>query len=107
MRRWGHYRPTSTCAARAVIGFNVRADAQARKLAEGSGVIRYYQIIYDAVDEVKAALSGIRPQQKENSSVVEVREVYRIRRSGRWPDATCSMAWCAAARRCASCVTTW
>jgi hypothetical protein len=42
-----------------VIGFNVRADQSARKLAEGNGIdIRYYNIIYDAVDEVKAALSG-------------------------------------------------
>jgi translation initiation factor IF-2 len=53
-----------------VVGFNVRADAQARKLAEGSGVqIRYYNIIYDAVDDVKAALSGmLTPEQKENTS---------------------------------------
>jgi translation initiation factor IF-2 len=68
-----------------VIGFNVRADAQARKLAEGSGVqIRYYQIIYDAVDEVKAALSGmLTPEQKENQlGLVEVREVYRISKVG-------------------------
>ena len=42
-----------------IIGFNVRADAGARKLAEGNGVdIRYYNIIYDAVDELKAAMSG-------------------------------------------------
>ncbi|MDH4060121.1 MAG: translation initiation factor IF-2, partial [Aquincola sp.] len=41
-----------------IIGFNVRADAPARKLAESSGVdIRYYNIIYDAVDEVKAAMA--------------------------------------------------
>ncbi len=68
-----------------VIGFNVRADAQARKLAEGSGVqIRYYNIIYDAVDEVKAALSGmLSPEQKENKlGIVEVREVYRISKVG-------------------------
>ena len=68
-----------------VVGFNVRADAQARKLAEGSGVqIRYYQIIYDAVDEVKAALSGmLTPEQKENQlGMVEVREVYRISKVG-------------------------
>ncbi|HEX6945071.1 MAG TPA: translation initiation factor IF-2 [Casimicrobiaceae bacterium] len=68
-----------------VIGFNVRADAQARKLAEGSGVqIRYYNIIYDAVDEVKAALSGmLTPEQKENRlGMVEVREVYRISKVG-------------------------
>ena len=63
-----------------VIGFNTRADAQARKLAESSGVqIRYYNIIYEAVDEVKAALSGmLTPEQKENRlGLVEVREVYR------------------------------
>jgi len=68
-----------------VIGFNVRADAQARKLAEGSGVqIRYYNIIYDAVDDVKAALSGmLSPEQKENRlGTVEVREVYRISKVG-------------------------
>jgi len=68
-----------------VVGFNVRADAQARKLAEGSGVqIRYYNIIYDAVDDVKAALSGmLTPEQKENNlGLVEVREVYRISKVG-------------------------
>jgi translation initiation factor IF-2 len=68
-----------------VIGFNVRADAQARKLAESSGVqIRYYNIIYDAVDEVKAALSGmLTPEQKESTlGLVEVREVYRISKVG-------------------------
>jgi len=68
-----------------VVGFNVRADAQARKLAEGSGVqIRYYNIIYDAVDDVKAALSGmLAPEQKENNlGLVEVREVYRISKVG-------------------------
>src|SRR5437660_77172 len=68
-----------------VIGFNVRADAQARKLAESSGIqIRYYNIIYEAVDEVKAALSGmLTPEQKENQlGVVEVREVYRISKVG-------------------------
>ncbi|MFO1314280.1 MAG: translation initiation factor IF-2 [Burkholderiales bacterium] len=68
-----------------VIGFNVRADAQARKLAETSGVqIRYYNIIYDAVDEVKAALSGmLAPEKKESQlGMVEVREVYRISKVG-------------------------
>jgi translation initiation factor IF-2 len=68
-----------------VIGFNVRADAAARKLAEHSGVdIRYYNIIYDAVDEVKAALSGmLAPEKKENQlGMVEVREVYRISKVG-------------------------
>jgi translation initiation factor IF-2 len=68
-----------------IIGFNVRADAQARKLAESGGVqIRYYNIIYEAVDDVKAALSGmLTPEQKENQlGVVEVREVYRISKVG-------------------------
>jgi len=68
-----------------VIGFNVRADAQARKLAETNAVqIRYYNIIYEAVDEVKAALSGmLTPEQKENRlGLVDVREVYRISKVG-------------------------
>ena len=68
-----------------VIGFNTRADVQARKLAESSGVqVRYYTIIYDAVDEVKAALSGmLTPEQKENKlGLVEIREVYRISKVG-------------------------
>jgi len=68
-----------------IIGFNVRAEAQARKLAEGAGVqIRYYDVIYDAVDDVKAALSGmLTPEQKENRlGLVEVREVFRISKIG-------------------------
>src|SRR4029077_1079800 len=68
-----------------IIGFNVRADAAARKLAEHSGVdIRYYNIIYDAVDEVKAALSGMLTPDKKESQIgqVEVREVYKISKVG-------------------------
>jgi len=68
-----------------IIGFNTRADAQARKLAEANGVqIRYYDIIYEAVDEVKAALSGmLSPTRQENRlGLVEVREVYRISKVG-------------------------
>jgi translation initiation factor IF-2 len=68
-----------------VIGFNVRADAAARKLAESNGIdIRYYNIIYDAVDEIKAALSGmLSPERKESQvGLVEVREVYRISKVG-------------------------
>jgi len=69
-----------------VIGFNVRADQSAKKLAEGNGVdIRYYNIIYDAVDEVKAAMSGmLAPEKKEEIiGMVEVREVYTISRIGK------------------------
>jgi translation initiation factor IF-2 len=68
-----------------IIGFNTRADAQARKLAETSGVqIRYYDIIYEAVDDVKAALSGmLAPEKKESQlGLVEVREVFRISKVG-------------------------
>jgi translation initiation factor IF-2 len=62
-----------------IIGFNVRADAQARKLAESSGVdLRYYNIIYDAVDEVKAAMAGmLAPEQKEEViGTAEIRTVF-------------------------------
>jgi translation initiation factor IF-2 len=62
-----------------IIGFNVRADAGARKLAEGNGVdIRYYNIIYDAVDEVKAAMTGmLAPEQKEEIiGTAEIRTVF-------------------------------
>jgi len=73
-------------ASRAVIiGFNSRADAAARKLAQGSGVdIRYYNIIYEAVDDVKAALSGmLAPERKENIlGIVEIRQVFRISKVG-------------------------
>jgi translation initiation factor IF-2 len=68
-----------------IIGFNTRADATARKLAETSGVdIRYYNIIYEAVDEVKAALSGmLTPEKKEAVlGLVEVRQVFRISKIG-------------------------
>jgi translation initiation factor IF-2 len=68
-----------------VIGFNVRADGGARKVAESAGVdIRYYNIIYEAVDEVKAALGGmLSPEKKENAiGLVEIREVFRISKVG-------------------------
>ncbi len=68
-----------------IIGFNVRADPQARKLAEASGVdIRYYNIIYDAVDEVKAALSGmLAPEQREQVlGLVEIRQIFRVPKVG-------------------------
>jgi len=68
-----------------IIGFNTRADAAARKLAESSGVdIRYYNIIYEAVDEVRAALSGmLTPEKKEAIlGLVEIRQVYKISKVG-------------------------
>lgn len=68
-----------------IIGFNSRADAAARRLAESSGVdIRYYNIIYAMVDEIKAALSGmLAPEKKENIiGMVEVRQVFTISKVG-------------------------
>src|ERR671915_601086 len=73
-------------ASRAVIiGFNTRADATARKLIESAGIqVRYYNIIYEAVDEIKAALSGmLAPERKESVlGLVEVRQVFRISKIG-------------------------
>jgi translation initiation factor IF-2 len=73
-------------ASKAVIlGFNTRADAGARKAAETFGVdIRYYNIIYDAVDEVKAAMSGmLSPEKRENMlGMVEIRQVFRVPKVG-------------------------
>ncbi|GGC71393.1 translation initiation factor IF-2 [Undibacterium terreum] len=68
-----------------IIGFNTRADASARKLAESNGVdIRYYNIIYDAVDEIKAALSGmLTPEKREHIlGMVEVRQVFLVSKVG-------------------------
>jgi translation initiation factor IF-2 len=73
-------------ASRAVIiGFNARADATARKLIESAGIqVRYYNIIYDAVEEIKGALSGmLAPERKEQVlGTVEVRQVFRISKIG-------------------------
>jgi translation initiation factor IF-2 len=68
-----------------IIGFNTRADAGARKLAEGNGVdIRYYNIIYDAVDELKSAMSGmLTPDKKEEViGTAEIRQVLRVSKIG-------------------------
>ena len=94
-----------------IIGFNTRADAGARKLAEGNGVdIRYYNIIYDAVDEVKAAMSGmLAPEQREEViGTAEIRTVFVASKIG-------TVAGCmvtagvrrAATRASACCARTW
>jgi translation initiation factor IF-2 len=62
-----------------VIGFNVRADAGARKLAENNDIsLNYYSIIYDAVDELKVAMSGmLAPEQREEIiGTAEIRTVF-------------------------------
>ena len=64
-----------------IIGFNVRADSGARKLAENNGVdLRYYNIIYDAVDEVKAAMTGmLAPEQREEVvGSAEIRQIFTV-----------------------------
>ncbi len=68
-----------------IIGFNTRADAGARKLAESNGVdIRYYNIIYDAVDELKAAMSGMLTPDKKEEIIgnAEIRQVFKVSKIG-------------------------
>jgi len=68
-----------------IIGFNTRADATARKLVAAHGLdLRYYNIIYEAVDEVKSALSGMLAPEKKESIIglVEIRQVFRISKVG-------------------------
>ncbi len=93
-----------------VIGFNVRADAGARRLAEGNNVsISYYSIIYDAVDELKTAMAGmLAPERREEViGSAEIRTVFVAPRSARLPVATSPRAMSPAARISACCATTW
>jgi len=69
-----------------IIGFNVRANAQARELARHEGVdIRYYAIIYELIDDIKGMLSGmLAPLAKENTlGHAEIREVFSISKVGK------------------------
>jgi translation initiation factor IF-2 len=73
-------------AGAAIIGFNVRANAQARERAKRDGVeIRYYNIIYNVVDDVKAALSGLlAPETRERFlGNAEILEVFTISKVGK------------------------
>jgi translation initiation factor IF-2 len=68
-----------------VIGFNTRADAGARRLAEANGIdIRYYNIIYDAVDEVRSAMAGMLSPDKKEEVIggAEIRQVFRVSKIG-------------------------
>jgi translation initiation factor IF-2 len=68
-----------------VIGFNVRPDAQARELAEREGVdVRLYRVIYDAIDDIRSALSGmLSPEEQERElGAAEVRAIFRVPRAG-------------------------
>jgi translation initiation factor IF-2 len=68
-----------------VIGFNVRADGQARKVAEHNGIdLRYYNIIYDAVDDLRAAMSGMLAPEKKEEVIggAEIRQVFKVSKIG-------------------------
>jgi len=68
-----------------IVGFNTRADAGARKLAENNGIdIRYYNIIYDAVDELRAAMSGMLTPEKREEVIgtAEIRQVFKVSKIG-------------------------
>jgi translation initiation factor IF-2 len=68
-----------------IVGFNVRPSAGARELAESEGVdIRTYRVIYDAIDDIKAALSGLlKPEQRERIlGEAEVRQTFRVPKLG-------------------------
>ncbi|MBY4608561.1 translation initiation factor IF-2 [Rhizobium sp. 9T] len=70
----------------AIIGFNVRANAQARQFAERQGLeIRYYNIIYDLVDDVKAAMSGLLSPERRETFIgnAEILEVFNITKVGK------------------------
>jgi len=72
-------------AGAVIFGFNVRADAAARKLIENEGLdLRYYKVIYDLVDDVKAALSGmLSPEVREEIvGIAEVRDVFQSKKFG-------------------------
>jgi translation initiation factor IF-2 len=68
-----------------IIGFNVRADASSKQLIEDSNVeLKYYSVIYNAIDDVKAAASGMMaPETRENIiGLATVKEVFRSRKLG-------------------------
>ena len=76
----------ATASQALILGFNVRANKQAREAAERDGVaIKYYSVIYDLVDEVKAAMAGqLGPELRENLlGVAEVREVFSAGKAGK------------------------
>ena len=68
-----------------IIGFNVRPDSNAKKIAENEGVqIRLYQVIYDMLDDVKAAMEGmLAPELREHTlGLAEIREIFRVPKVG-------------------------
>ncbi len=71
----------ATASNALIMGFNVRADAQARRVSEHEGVeIRYYSVIYNLIDDVKAAMTGLLSPDyiEEERGTAEVREIFKI-----------------------------
>lgn len=93
-----------------VIGFNVRANASARNTANQKGVeIRYYSVIYDLVDDVKAAASGLLSAEVRENFIgySEIREVFKVSGVGKVAAVWLQKVLLAARLACACCVTTW
>jgi translation initiation factor IF-2 len=93
-----------------IIAFNVRGDAAARAAIKEHGVdVRYYSIIYEAIDDIRAVLTGmLAPEVKEQIvGLAEVAACSARASSARWPAAWSSTAMCAATSRSACCATTW
>jgi translation initiation factor IF-2 len=69
-----------------IVGFNVRPDANAKKIAEADGVeIRFYDVIYNVIDDVKSAMEGLlKPTLREqHQGEVEIREIFKIPKAGK------------------------
>ncbi len=94
-----------------IIGFNVRANKQAREAADRSGVeIRYYSIIYNLIDDVKEAMSGMLAPERRETFIGYARDPAGLqhhegRQGRRLPRHR--RAWWSVAPACASCATTW
>lgn len=76
----------ATASAGSIVGFNVRANPQARDLADRKGVpIKYYSIIYDAIDQIKAQMSGLlAPELREKYlGKAEIRQVFNVTKVGK------------------------
>ncbi len=76
----------ATTADAAIIGFNVRANKQAREAAERDGIeIRYYNVIYNLVDDVKAAMSGLLAPERRETMLgnAEILEIFNISKVGK------------------------
>ena len=102
---------TLAAASNAIlVGFNVRADASARKVIEAESLdLRYYSVIYNLIDEVKAAMSGmLSPELKQQIiGLAEVRDVFKSPKFGAIAGCMLPKVWLNVTTRSAFCVTTW